>query len=258
MGRIGNSFSHLILGLSQILQDSGGDSSAQTLSDASLQTFAFMSRELGRLMSTVTLACCQVWLAQAPLSEGCRRTLRSLPVVPCRMFGPAAQQAVERSAQVDQARQQFASLRRGPVQAPRRMDLLPSGPNRSHPPARPVAQTRSSPEEGWQVSPDPGSAGAEQVFKSPAIPHVADGRCSPVSDTRCMVCVDRPQRCLFLCAYCSTPQAVPEVCISRQGLSIQGVAIRSLTGPSHIYKVYGSGTLSHTGQGFMVGPYLDD
>ncbi|XP_030293378.1 uncharacterized protein LOC115593839 [Sparus aurata] len=51
MGRIGNSFSHLILGLSQVLQESGVDSSAQTLSH---------------------------------------------------MFGPAAQLALERSAQVDQ------------------------------------------------------------------------------------------------------------------------------------------------------------
>lgn len=35
IGRIGNSFSQLILGLSQILQESGADFSAQTLSDAS-------------------------------------------------------------------------------------------------------------------------------------------------------------------------------------------------------------------------------
>lgn len=144
MGRIGNSFSHLILGLSQVLQESGVDSSAQTLSDASLQTFAFMSRELGRLMSTVTLARRQVWLAQSSLSEGCRRTLRSLPVVPGHMFGPAAQLALERSAQVDQARQRFAGLRRGSAQAPRQMGLLPPAPSRSYPPARPGLQPRSS------------------------------------------------------------------------------------------------------------------
>nr|WPK86714.1 NLRC3-like protein 49 [Sebastes schlegelii] len=56
MGRMGNSFSHLILALSQSLQETGTDPAAQTLSDASLQAFAFMSRELGRLMSTMTLA----------------------------------------------------------------------------------------------------------------------------------------------------------------------------------------------------------
>ena len=94
MGRIGNSLSHLILGLSQVLQESGVDSSTQTLSDTSHQTFA--------LMSKVTLACHQVWLAQSSLSEGCHCTLSSLPVVPGHMFGPAAQQVLERSAQVDQ------------------------------------------------------------------------------------------------------------------------------------------------------------
>ena len=47
---------------------------------------------------------------------------------------------------------------------------------------------------------DPGSAGTEQVFKGPAIPHVADGRCSPVSGTRGLVCVNRSQRYLFSCA----------------------------------------------------------
>ena len=153
MGRIGNSFSHLIQHLSQVLQESGMDSSAQTLSDASLQAFAFMSRELRRLMSTVTLARHQVWLAQYSLSEGCCLTLRSLPVVPGHMFGPAAQQVLERSAQVDQARQRFAGLRQGSAQASRQKGLG-----------------------------------------------------------------NRSQRCLFSCAYCSTPQAVPLIHISGLGL----------------------------------------
>ena len=385
MAWIGNSFSHLILDLSQVLQESGVDSSAQTLSDASLQTFAFMSRELGRLMSTVTLARRQVWLAQSSLSEGCRHSLCSLPVVPGHMFGRAAQQALERSAQVDQARPRFTGLHQGLAQAPRQMVLLPPGPSHSYPPACPGAQLRSShylghydqrwrssslpffqvprgpaprgwppkgsrgweggrpeaqrvgvgrftqqhisywerdhrplggihavqgihtavptpatdllwgqnvcgqrsheiprpqqgagvpfrqgrhracrraytaqwvlfsvffnPEEGRRVPPHPGSAGAEQVFKGLAIPHVADGRRSPVSGTGGMVGVNRSQRCLFSCAYCSTPQAFPAIRISGPGLSIQGDALQSLTGPSHIYEVCGSGTCPHTSQG---------
>uniref|UniRef100_A0A8C5GIV6 Uncharacterized protein n=1 Tax=Gouania willdenowi TaxID=441366 RepID=A0A8C5GIV6_GOUWI len=60
-----------------------------------------------------------VWLAQSPLSEPCRRTLCSLPVVPGRTFGPAALQALERSVQVGQARQQFASLCQAPPAPPR-------------------------------------------------------------------------------------------------------------------------------------------
>ncbi|CAL8316590.1 unnamed protein product [Boreogadus saida] len=41
---------------------------------------AARTRELGRLMSSLTLARRKVWLAQSPLSEPCRRTLRTLPV----------------------------------------------------------------------------------------------------------------------------------------------------------------------------------
>ena len=75
MGRIGNSMSHLILALSQSLQESDADPSIQRLSDTSLQAFAYMSRELGRLMSSLTLARHQIWLAQSPLLEPCRRAL---------------------------------------------------------------------------------------------------------------------------------------------------------------------------------------
>ncbi|CAL8378924.1 unnamed protein product [Boreogadus saida] len=107
MGRIGNS-----------LQSSSADASVQSLSDTSLQAFAFMTRELGRLMASLTLARRQVWLAQSPLSEPCRRTLRTLPVVPGELFGPPAQQALDRGIQANQTRQQFASLR-GAASLPR-------------------------------------------------------------------------------------------------------------------------------------------
>ncbi|XP_068583377.1 LOW QUALITY PROTEIN: uncharacterized protein [Cebidichthys violaceus] len=69
MGRIGNSLSHLMLALSASLQQATLDASATSLSDASLQAFALMSRELGRLMSTLVQTRRQVWLAQSPLSE---------------------------------------------------------------------------------------------------------------------------------------------------------------------------------------------
>ena len=105
--------SHLMLALTQTLQCTGDASASQGLCDSSLQAFAFMSRELGRLMSYLTLARRQIWVAQSPLAEPGRRALRSLPVVPGELFGQAAQQALERSVQVIQARQQFASLRRG-------------------------------------------------------------------------------------------------------------------------------------------------
>ncbi|CAL8255672.1 unnamed protein product [Boreogadus saida] len=53
MGRIGNSLSHLLLGLSTSLQQAQVEPSLQSLRDASLQAFALMSRELGRTMSTL-------------------------------------------------------------------------------------------------------------------------------------------------------------------------------------------------------------
>ena len=56
MARIGNSMSHLVLALSHCLQSPVVEQSAQALSEASLQAFAYMSRELGRVMSSLTLA----------------------------------------------------------------------------------------------------------------------------------------------------------------------------------------------------------
>lgn len=156
IGRIGNSMSHLLLAMSQTLQGAEVDPSVQDLSDTSLQAFAFMTRELGRLMSSLTLARRQIWLAQSPLLEPYRRALRSLPVIPGELFGPAAQQALERSLQVTQARQQFSSLRRGqpyrlrpstvaavapavprPLPQPRRAERFRrSNPTQTHPAAQ--------------------------------------------------------------------------------------------------------------------------
>ncbi|GLD55075.1 uncharacterized protein AKAME5_000761800 [Lates japonicus] len=76
----------------------------ESLSDASLQAFALMTRELIRLMLTLTLTRCQVW---SPLPKLGRRAQGKL-------FGPAAQQAFERGIQANQTRQQFVSLQ-GPT-----------------------------------------------------------------------------------------------------------------------------------------------
>ena len=138
VGRIGNSLSHILLALSQSLQTSGVaasssaagaegaegaegesavavDASVQSLSDASLEALAYMTTEVGRLLSTLTLTRRQVWLAQSPLSEPCRNILRALPVVPGQLFTSAAQQALERSLQARQTRQQYASLQSNPA-----------------------------------------------------------------------------------------------------------------------------------------------
>ncbi|MEQ2187332.1 hypothetical protein GOODEAATRI_003645 [Goodea atripinnis] len=86
MGRIGNSLSHLMLGLSSSLESVPLDQSTQGLLDASLQAFPLMTRELGRTLSTLVHARRQVWLAQSSLTEPCSRTLRALPVVSGELF----------------------------------------------------------------------------------------------------------------------------------------------------------------------------
>ena len=124
MGRIGNSLSHLLLGLSTSLQQAQAEPSLQSLSDASLQAFALMSRELGRTMSTLVQTRRQVWLAQSPLTETCRRVLRAVPVEPGELFGSAALEALEGAARARQTRQQLSGLNRS-VSAPSR----PGGPS---------------------------------------------------------------------------------------------------------------------------------
>ncbi|MEQ2297050.1 hypothetical protein AMECASPLE_030766 [Ameca splendens] len=114
MGCMGNSLSHLMLGLSSSLESVPLDQSTQGLLDASLQAFALMTREVGRTLSTLVHAWCQVWLAQSPLTEHCRRTPRALPVVPEELFSSAALEALERTAQASRTRQQLAGLHRPP------------------------------------------------------------------------------------------------------------------------------------------------
>lgn len=99
MERMTNLLPHFVLAISAPFQTAGVDSKARTLNGISLQVTAFITRDLGRMLSPLTMACRQVWLAQTPLSETCRRTLRTLPVVPCQMFGPAALEALKCSRQ---------------------------------------------------------------------------------------------------------------------------------------------------------------
>ncbi|CAL8398108.1 unnamed protein product [Boreogadus saida] len=67
-------------------------------------------RELGRVMSTLVQTRRQVWLAQSPLTEACRKALRAVPVVP-----------LERAAQARQTNLQLSGLHRslgGPPSSP--------------------------------------------------------------------------------------------------------------------------------------------
>lgn len=118
MGRIGNSLSHLIRGLATSLEAMNMEPQTQGLADTSLQAFAYMSLELSRLLDVLTLAQRQVWLAQSPLTEACRRTLQGLPVLSRELFGAAALEALQRTAQASQTRQQLVGLHRPHINAP--------------------------------------------------------------------------------------------------------------------------------------------
>ncbi|KAL2100509.1 hypothetical protein ACEWY4_004903 [Coilia grayii] len=88
MGRLGNSMSHLLLALAETLQPPG--TASQELCEAALQAFAYLSRELGQLMSYLTIARRQIWLAQSPLAESDRRPFwRSAAAVTSRGLAPA-------------------------------------------------------------------------------------------------------------------------------------------------------------------------
>lgn len=139
-GRLGNSLAHLMFALSASVQDTGGASAAIGYSDAALQAFALMTRELGRVMSFLVQARRQVWLAQSPLTEACRRTLRGVPVVPGELFGSAALEALERTAQARQTSQQLSGLRRSIPAFPQR-----SGRPATTPSVQPRPQTGGRP-----------------------------------------------------------------------------------------------------------------
>jgi len=172
LGRLGNSLSHLLLGLSASLEDVAIDAPTQGLMDASLHAFALLSREVGRVLSTLVQARRQVWLAQSPLTEACRRTLMGLPVVPGELFGSAALAALERSAEASRTRQQLAGLHRRRAQRPTRsasVSLSYTYPARTTPclgqprfaagPAARPAHGHCDPQRGRaNVAPQPGRA----------------------------------------------------------------------------------------------------
>ncbi|MEQ2218524.1 hypothetical protein XENOCAPTIV_004409, partial [Xenoophorus captivus] len=126
MARIGNSLSVLLLAQSQMLQPGMAGASLGDTNDAALQAFGHMSRELGRLLSTLVVTRRQVWLAQAPISDDCRQSLRRLPVIPGQLFGPEAKRALERRRQSSQAPEAWGG-RSGamgpPAPQPRRCDV---------------------------------------------------------------------------------------------------------------------------------------
>ncbi|CAB1312454.1 unnamed protein product, partial [Coregonus sp. 'balchen'] len=102
MTRIWKFLAVLMLAQNRMLQPEHADLDLCSLNDVSLQAFAFMTRELGRLMSTVVVTCRQVWFAQAPMSDDSRQMLRKLPVVLGLLFGPVAECTIKCTKQLSQ------------------------------------------------------------------------------------------------------------------------------------------------------------
>ena len=132
MARLGNSLSVLLLAQSKILESGQPGRELGDMNDVALETFGLMSSELGRLMSTLVVARRQVWLAQAPMSDECRKALRKLPVVPGQLFGPEADRALERRQQSRQASEAWGQRGRGMMAPPAR----PSKPRGARDPRR--------------------------------------------------------------------------------------------------------------------------
>lgn len=61
----------------------------------------------GKVMGSLVQERRQVWIAQLPLPESYGTTLHHLPLVPCQIFGPAAQEALDRRLVASEAWCQF-------------------------------------------------------------------------------------------------------------------------------------------------------
>lgn len=141
LGRVGNSLAHLLLAMHTSLS-STADATVTELMNASLQALGAIASDCGRALGLLVQARRQVWLAQSPLPEPCRNSLRALPLLPGQIFGPAAQEALERRMLVSETRNRLIGSRpvfRRPTQAPqpRRRDLpvrQQAAPYRAPPP----------------------------------------------------------------------------------------------------------------------------
>nr|XP_033477362.1 uncharacterized protein K02A2.6 [Epinephelus lanceolatus] len=88
-------------------QEAQVDDSVRNICDVSLQAFAYQMRELGRLMLTLVHTRRHVWLAQSPLTEATRRVLRRVPAEPGELFGSAALDALDHTAEADETRRRL-------------------------------------------------------------------------------------------------------------------------------------------------------
>ena len=99
------------MALHSTLDSAPQDVAVSGLLGASVQALGAIASDCGRALGLLAHARRQVWLAQSPLPEGCRNSLRQLPLLPGHLFGPAAQEALERRMRVTESCSQHVDQR---------------------------------------------------------------------------------------------------------------------------------------------------
>ncbi|KAI7793893.1 hypothetical protein IRJ41_005391 [Triplophysa rosa] len=130
--RLGNSMAHLLLALHSTMATTESDNTSFELLDASLQALGSVAFSSGKAFGLITQTRRQVWLAQSKLPEACRNSLRRLSLVPGQVFGPAAQEALERTACAAESRSQHIGRTVSyPALAAHRMTVSQAAPQQS-------------------------------------------------------------------------------------------------------------------------------
>ena len=118
VGRLSNSLAHLMLALQASPPEQSTERVTEELLNTALQTIGYIAQDTGRLVATLVRSRRQVWLAQTPLPEPCRATLRALPLVLGHVFGPKVKEALDRRTIMSEARRKEAAQRPSSFRAP--------------------------------------------------------------------------------------------------------------------------------------------
>lgn len=94
----------MLVALHSSLREASSDPLVTELTELTLQAMGVIASHFGTTLGTLVQAQRQDWLAQSSLPEVCRNNLRRLPLVPGRIFGPAAQEALDRHVSVSETR----------------------------------------------------------------------------------------------------------------------------------------------------------
>lgn len=102
-------------------------------------------------------------------------------------------------------------------------------------------------EDRW-ISSHSRSSGTQSLHESFAIPHADHSRSSSVSGRGRMVHFNRLEGRLLSCAHCRRTSALPQICLQRSSLAIQGTPFRSFPFTEGVYSGCQGGPRSFAGQ----------